>query len=190
MSVALSKGGNISLTKESRGLSTIHVNVGWEVKSRDGSAFLVQIACFLLGQDGRIQEDTDWIFFDHPECMDGAVSYGKKRERDLRDKESITMCFAQIPQRIHHLSVTANIYEARERKQTFGDVRAVFVRVLNADTNEEIVRYELEEDPSSLCTALILAEIYRKDNEWKFKAVGQGFKDGLKPLVESFGLFV
>ena len=92
-----------------------------------------------------------------------------------------------MPAEIDKIAITVTIHEADARKQNFGQVRNAFIRLVNQDNNNEVVRYDLAEDASTE-TAMIFAELYRNGAEWKFRAVGQGFNGGLKPLAESFGL--
>ena len=85
--------------------------------------------------------------------------------------------------------VAVTIHEAQVRKQNFGMVRGAFIRLVNIETNVEITRFDLSEDYSTE-TAMIFGEIYRYGNEWKFKAVGQGYAGGLKALAIQHGVNV
>jgi len=92
-----------------------------------------------------------------------------------------------VPAEIDKIAVCVTIHQAEERKQNFGQVGKAYMRCLNGDGNAEIARFDLSED-GSVETAMIFGEIYRAGAEWKFKAIGQGFKGGLGPLARSFGV--
>ena len=189
MALSLSKGGNLSLTKEAPGMTKVLVGLGWDARSTDGQDFDLDASAFLLKADGKVRADSDFIFYNQLKSVDGSVEHtGDNRTGEGDgDDEAIKVDLSKVPADIDKIAFTVTIHEAEVRKQNFGQVRNAFIRIVNQDTNSEVARYDLAEDASTE-TAMIFAELYRNGSEWKFRAVGQGFNGGLKPLAESFGL--
>ncbi|NLU02554.1 MAG: TerD family protein [Pseudomonas lundensis] len=189
MALSLSKGGNLSLTKEAPGMTKVLVGLGWDARSTDGQDFDLDASAFLLKADGKVRADSDFIFYNQLKSVDGSVEHtGDNRTGEGDgDDEAIKVDLSKVPAEIDKIAFTVTIHEAEARRQSFGQVRNAFIRIVNQDTNVEVGRYDLAEDASTE-TAMIFAELYRHGAEWKFRAVGQGFKGGLKPLAESFGL--
>ena len=189
MALSLTKGGNLSLTKEAPGMTKVLVGLGWDARSTDGQDFDLDASAFLLKADGKVRADSDFIFYNQLKSVDGSVEHtGDNRTGEGDgDDEAIKVDLSKIPADIHKIAFTVTIHEAEAQRQSFGQVRNAFIRIVNQDTNVEVGRYDLAEDASTE-TAMIFAELYRHGTEWKFRAVGQGFNGGLKPLAESFGL--
>ena len=189
MALSLTKGGNLSLTKEAPGMTKVLVGLGWDARSTDGTEFDLDASAFLLKADGKVRADSDFIFYNQLKSVDGSVEHtGDNRTGEGDgDDETIKVDLSKIPADIDKIMFTVTIHEAEARRQSFGQVRNAFIRIVNQDTNVEVGRYDLDEDASTE-TAVIFGELYRHGTEWKFRAVGQGFNGGLKPLAESFGL--
>ena len=189
MALSLSKGGNLSLTKEAPGMTKVLVGLGWDARSTDGQDFDLDASAFLLKADGKVRADSDFIFYNQLKSTDGSVEHtGDNRTGEGDgDDEAIKVDLSKVPADIDRIAFTVTIHEADARKQNFGQVRGAFIRIVNQDNNSEVARYDLAEDASTE-TAMIFAELYRNGAEWKFRAVGQGFAGGLKPLAESYGL--
>ena len=189
MALSLSKGGNLSLTKEAPGMTKVLVGLGWDARSTDGQDFDLDASAFLLKADGKVRADSDFIFYNQLKSTDGSVEHtGDNRTGEGDgDDEAIKIDLSKVPADIDKIAITVTIHEADARRQNFGQVRNAFIRLVNQDNNNEVVRYDLAEDASTE-TAMIFAELYRNGAEWKFRAVGQGFAGGLKPLAESYGL--
>ncbi len=189
MSISLSKGGNVSLSKEDPNLKRVLVGLGWDTRATDGSEFDLDASAFLLNNQGKIRNDSDFIFYNNLKSVDGAV----KHQGDNRtgagdgDDEVIEINLAAVTSDVEKVAVAVTIHEAESRRQSFGMVSGAFIRVINADTQREIVRFDLSEDMSTE-TAMVFGEVYRNSGEWKFRAVGQGFKGGLGPLAKSYGV--
>lgn len=191
MPVSLSKGQNISLTKTAPGLSKILVGLGWNVRSTDGAAFDLDASSFLIGASGKVRSDADFIFFNQKKSSCGSVeSLGDNRTgAGDGDDESIKIDLAIVPADVAKISFTVTIYEADARRQNFGQVNNAYIRVMDAGSGTEIVRYDLSED-YSVETALVVGELYRNGAEWKFRAVGQGSREGLSFLAREYGVNV
>jgi tellurium resistance protein TerD len=191
MSVSLSKGGNVSLSKEEPGLSKVLIGLGWDTRTTDGADFDLDASAFLLNGTGRVRSDGDFIFYHNLRSADGSVEHtGDNRTGEGEgDDESIKIDLARIPGDIQKIAVSVTIHEGDTKRQNFGMISNAFIRVVNDATGREIARYDLAEDASTE-TAMIFGEVYRHNNEWKFRAVGQGYKGGLGPLARNYGVNV
>lgn len=191
MAISLSKGGNVSLTKAEPGLKKIFIGLGWNIRATDGAAFDLDASLFMLKEDGKVRCDTDFIFYNNSKSSDGSVEHmGDNRTgAGEGDDEVIKVDFEKVPAEIAKIVVGVTIHQAMERKQNFGMVSAAFIRVVNQDNKNEIVRYDLSEDFSTE-TSVLFGEVYRYGSEWKFRALGQGFNGGLGPMAQSYGVNV
>ena len=191
MPVSLSKGGNVSLSKEAPGLTNIVIGLGWDTRSTDGSDFDLDASMFVLKEDNKVRSDSDFIFYNNKTGADGAVEHlgDNLTGEGEGDDEQIKVNLNAVPQDVANLAVGVTIHEADTRRQNFGMVSNAFIRVVTGADNSEIARYDLSEDASTE-TAMVFGEVYRRGGEWKFKAVGQGFQGGLGPLARNYGVNV
>ncbi len=191
MAISLQKGGNVSLSKEAPGLKKMIVGLGWDPRVTDGTEFDLDGSVFLVTADGKVRSDNDFIFYNNVKSACGSVVHsGDNRSgQGEGDDERVTIDLEKVPADVAKVVVAATIHEGETRNQNFGQVGKAFMRCLNAEGEKEIARYDLSED-SSVETAMIFGEIYRNGTEWKFRAVGQGFKGGLGPLAKSMGVNV
>ena len=195
MAVNLQKGQRVNLEKS---VVTALIGLGWDTNKYDGGFdFDLDASAFLLGANGKVRRDEDFIFYGNLESSDGSV---KHTGDDLTggssdgDDEVILLNFAKVPKDIQKIAITVTIYDADVRRQNFGQVSNAFVRVAqtageNDMIGNEIIHYDLNEE-FSIETAIVVCEIYRADNTWKFSAVGAGYQGGLKALCQSFGVNV
>jgi len=191
MAVSLSKGGNVNLSKEAPGLVKVALGLGWDSRATDGAEFDLDAVAFLVGADGKVSSDNDFIFYNNLKSTCGAVEHkGDNRDGEGEgDDEVIEITLAGVAEHIQRIIVAVTIHEAEARNQNFGQVSNAFMRVVDAANNREVARYDLSED-ASIETAMIFGELYRHNGDWKFKAVGQGFAGGLGPLAASFGVSI
>ncbi|MEO7496443.1 MAG: TerD family protein [Massilia sp.] len=189
MAISLQKGGNVNLSKESPGLKKIIVGLGWDPRATDGATFDLDGSAFLLKGDGKVRADSDFIFYNNLKSTDGSVLHTGDNQtgQGEGDDERLVVDLDRVPAEIDRIAVSVTIHEAEQRRQNFGMVGRAFIRCMNADGEREIARYDLSEDGSTE-TAMIFGELYRAGGEWKFRAVGQGFKGGLGPLARSYGV--
>jgi tellurium resistance protein TerD len=189
MAINLSKGGNISLSKEEPGLRKILVGLGWDERSTDGAGFDLDASAFLLAGSGKVRSDADFIFYNQLKSPCGAVEHtgDNKTGAGEGDDESLRVDLARVPEAVVKIPVAVTIHDAQARRQNFGMIQSAFIRVVNEETGREIARYDLTEDMSTE-TAMIFGELYRHSGDWKFRAVGQGFAGGLGPLATSYGV--
>ncbi len=191
MSVSLSKGGNVSLSKEAPGLTAVLVGLGWDVRTTSGADFDLDASALMLAGTGKILSDQHFIFFNNLKSPDGSVEHtgDNLTGEGEGDDEVIKVNLAAVPGEVDKIVVTVSIYDAEARQQSFGQVRNAFIRVVNQADNREITRYDLSEDASTE-TAMIFGEVYRNQGEWKVRAVGQGYTTGLAGIARDFGVNV
>ncbi len=191
MGVSLTKGGNVSLSKEAPGLTAVLVGLGWDARSTTGDDFDLDASALMLDQAGKVLSDKHFIFFNNMTSPDGSVSHaGDNRTGEGDgDDEAITVDLAAVPTDVDKIVFPVSVYEAEARQQGFGQVRNAFIRVVNQAGGAEIARYDLTEDASTE-TAMVFGELYRNGPEWKFRAVGQGYSSGLSGIARDFGVTV
>ncbi|MGB7274628.1 MAG: TerD family protein [Geitlerinemataceae cyanobacterium] len=190
MAVSLSKGQRVSLEKVAPGLSEVVIGLGWDVKATDtGFDFDLDSSVFLLGANEKLISDNHFIFYNNTTSPDPEKSV-KHLGDNLTgmgegDDELIRVNLKQVPSEIQKAVIVVTIHEAEKRGQNFGQVQNSFVRLVNFETKQEAIRYDLAED-YSIETALIMAELYRKDGEWRLNAVGAGYQGGLQALLDRY----
>ena len=190
MAVSLAKGQKVDLTKGRPGLKNVLIGLGWDTNKYDGGHdFDLDSAAFLLGANGKVTSDADFVFYNNLKHSSGSVEHlgDNLTGAGEGDDEQIKIDLSKVPDAIQKIDFTVTIHEADARKQNFGQVENAFIRVVNNDTNEELIRYDLGED-FSIETAVVVGEIYRHSGEWKFQAVGSGFQGGLAALGRNFGV--
>ena len=178
-------GGKISLAL---------VGLGWDTNRYDGGYdFDLDASAFLLGENGKLLRDEDFVFYNNLSGRDGAVIHtGDNLTGDGEgDDEVIIIDFTKLPPEIRKIAVCVTIHEAEERRQNFGQVSNAYIRVAkmkdeNDISGDTILRFDLEEE-FSIETALVVAEFYKRNGEWKFNAIGSGYQGGLAAIVRSYG---
>ena len=191
MPINLVKGQRISLEKS---IKFALVGLGWDTNKYDGGyEFDLDASAFLLGQNGKLIKDEDFVFYNNLEGRDGAVVHTGDNLTGIGDgdDEVIMINFEKMPPEIHKVAIVVTIHDAQMRRQNFGQVSNAYIRIAKCadefDTvGEQILKFDLE-DEFSIETALVVAELYKKDNNWKFNAVAAGYQGGLEAVVRSFG---
>ncbi|MGV3466345.1 MAG: TerD family protein [Heyndrickxia sp.] len=192
MGIVLSKGQRIDLTKTNPGLTKAIIGLGWDTnKYNGGHDFDLDASAFLADANGKVLNDLDFIFYNNLISPDGGVEHtGDNRTGEGDgDDEQIIIDFSKLSQHIERIGITVTIHEAEARNQNFGQVSNAFVRVVNPENNQEILRFDLGED-FSVETAVVVCELYKHQGEWKFNAIGSGFSGGLAALCRNYGLSV
>jgi tellurium resistance protein TerD len=190
--INLSKGQRIDLTKTNPGLTKVIVGLGWDTNRYSGGFdFDLDASAFLTNASGKVLQDDDFIFYNNLVHPSGAVEHtGDNRTGEGEgDDEQIKINFSKVPSHVERIAITVTIHEAEARNQNFGQVSNSFVRVVDEESNAEILRFDLGED-FSVETAVVVCELYRHNNDWKFNAIGSGFSGGLAALCRNFGLEV
>jgi tellurium resistance protein TerD len=191
MSVALTKGGNVSLSKSAPNLTSIAVGLGWDARSTTGADFDLDASALLTGENGRVLSDEHFVFFNNLKSPDGSVEHtgDNLTGEGEGDDETINVELPLVPAEVQKIVFTVSIYEAEQRGQAFGQVTNAYIRIVNRADGSELARYDLSEDASTE-TAMIFGEVYRREQEWKFRAVGQGYASGLRGIAVDFGVNV
>lgn len=191
MGVSLTKGGNVSLTKQAPNLTAVAVGLGWDVRTTTGTDFDLDASAIALGTDKKVVSDQHFIFFNNLRSPDGSIEHQGDNltgEGD-GDDEVVNVNLVAVPTEIDSIVFPVSIYDADSRSQSFGQVRNAFIRIVDQSNNNELARYDLSEDASTE-TAMVFGELYRNGAEWKFRAVGQGYASGLAGIARDFGVNV
>lgn len=191
MAISLTKGQNISLSKTDPSLKNVLVGLGWDARSTDGQDFDLDASVFMATENGKVPSDRHFIFYNQLVSPCGGVEHtGDNLTGDGDgDDESVIVRLDKVESNIKSLFITVTIHDAEARRQNFGQVSNAFVRIVNNDASDEIVRFDLSEDYSTE-TAMVFGEIYRHNGEWKFRAIGQGYTGGLYSLCQQYGVNV
>lgn len=192
MAIQLSKGQRIDLTKDNPALSKIIIGLGWDIKNYDGGQdYDLDASAFLLNNAGKCRQDLDFIFYNNLQSTDGSVRHtGDNRTGEGEgDDEQIAVDLSAVPADVDKIAFTVTIHDAEARNQNFGQVSNAFARLVDENTGQEVLRFDLGED-FSIETAVVFCELYRHNSDWKFNAVGAGFQGGLAALVNAYGLSV
>ncbi|MBK4214032.1 TerD family protein [Bacillus pumilus] len=192
MAIQLSKGQRVDLTKTNPGLTKVMIGLGWDTNKYSGGAeFDLDASAFLVDANNRCLQDTDFVFYNNLQHPSGSVTHtGDNRTGEGDgDDEQILVDFSKIPANIDRIGITVTIHDAETRSQNFGQVSNAFVRVVNEEGGEELIRFDLGED-FSIETAVVVCELYRHGSDWKFNAIGSGFSGGLAALCQNYGLEV
>jgi len=191
MGVSLSKGGNVSLTKQAPGLTAALIGLGWDARTTSGADFDLDASALMVNAGGRVLSDQHFVFYNNLTSPDGSVEHTGDNLTGAGegDDESVKVDLAAVPADVDRIVFAVSIHEAENRGQSFGQVRNAFIRVVNQADDAEVARYDLSEDASTE-TAMIFGEIYRNGAEWKFRAVGQGYTAGLAGIARDFGVNV
>ena len=192
MAVRLSKGQKVDLTKSNPNLKEIIVGLGWASNPAASSYnFDLDASAFLIGSNGKVKDENDLVFYNNPSGGQGSVKHSgdNKKGSGAGDDEQIRINLSAVPAYIERIAFTITINDAQKKRQSFGDIKNSYVRILNASTNELLLNYELGQE-FSIETAIVAAELYRHAGEWKFNAIASGFQGGLGALCHNFGLEV
>jgi len=189
MAISLQKGNNVNLSREAPTMSKMILGLGWDLRASDGDGFDLDASAFMLNESGKVRSEADFIFYNQAKSTDGSVEHTGDNRTGAGDgdDEQIVLDLTKVPADVNKIAVCVTIHEAEARRQNFGMVSSAFMRCVDAGKNLEIVRFDLSEDYSTE-TAMIFGEVYRHSGEWKFKAIGQGFKGGLVALAKNFGV--
>lgn len=191
MALSLTKGGNINLSKTDSSLKNIIVCLGWDVRESDQETFDLDASILMVGPSGKAKNEKDLIFYNNKKSLCGSVNHAGDNRTGSGDgdDESIHVFLDKVPAEIQKLIIFVSIHDADKLKQNFGQVLNAFVRLVNKDTQEEVIRYDLSEAEETVTyTSMIFGEIYRYDGDWKFKAAGRPLKGGIAEFARMHGL--
>lgn len=192
MPINLTKGQKVDLTKGNPGLKKLMVGLGWDVNAFDsGADFDLDASAFMLGDNGRCPTEKEFIFYGNLVHESESVKHmgDNLTGEGEGDDEQIFVDLSKIPANISRIAFTVTIYESEERRQNFGQVSNSFIRIVDEDSGQELIHYDLGED-FSIETAVVVGEIYKHNGAWKFNAIGSGFQGGLAALCGHYGIEV
>ncbi|RKN45813.1 TerD family protein [Streptomyces hoynatensis] len=197
--VSLSKGGNVSLTKQAPNLTAVTVGLGWQARTTTGADFDLDASALLTDDRGRVLSDEHFVFFNNLKSPDGTVEHmgdelvgstGPAADGAAgQDEEEIKVDLAAMAPEVAKVVFPVSIYDAESRQQNFGQVSDAYIRIINQADGRELARYDLTEDASTE-TAMVFGELYRHGGEWKFRAIGQGYASGLRGIALDYGVNV
>ena len=192
MPINLTKGQKVDLTKGNPGLKKLMVGLGWDVNAFDsGADFDLDASAFMLGDNGKCPTEKEFIFYGNLAHDSESVQHmgDNLTGEGEGDDEQIFVDLTKIPDNISRIAFTVTIYESEERRQNFGQVSNSFIRIVNEDSGQELIHYDLGED-FSIETAAVFGELYKNGGEWKFNAIGNGYQGGLAALCANYGVEV
>ncbi len=192
MAISLQKGQKIDLTKGNKGLKNLLVGLGWDINQYDSNAeFDLDASAFIVGASGKCRKDEDFIFYNNLIGDNNCVEHtGDNRTGEGEgDDEVIYLNLDTMPNDVDKVVIAVTIFNAEELNLNFGQVSNAFIRIVDRETNQELMRFDLGED-FSVETGVVAGEIYRHSGEWKFNAVGMGYQGGLNTLCKQYGLEV
>lgn len=174
-------GSNVMLTKENPDLTTAVIGFGWDVITPNGPAPEIVPSAIICGEDGTALKPDSFVFFNQTLSDDGHVEFVVNG-----DKEQMEVDIGFIPSEIHRIVFVVYVNPEKRRAGNFSSMRSAYISVSKPD-GLELIRFEIPSDRlSNDMTAMIFGELYRYKGEWKFKAVGQGYSNGLAGVAETF----
>jgi len=187
--ISLVKGQNMSITKAAPQLRRALVGLGWDARQTSGAAFDLDASCLLINGQNMIGKPQDLIFYNNKQSMDGSILHHGDNLTGVGegDDEQVSVELARVPPEVQRIEFVVSIYEAEQRGQNFGMIQRAYIRILDPDTQQEIVRYDLTEE-ACMWSCMMFGELYRYGNEWKFRALGNGVQGGLKAACAQYGL--
>ncbi len=190
MSLSLVKSANVSLTKEAPAMKICQLGLGWDPRVTDGQAFDLDCSVFMLNDTNKVISNNHFIYFNNLMSPCGAVIHcgDNLTGEGAGDDETVVVDFDKVPAEVRKIVFAVTIYEAKARKQNFGQVGQAYIRILDKNAQVEVTRFDLSED-AAIETAMIFGELYRHDDEWRFKALGQGFEGDLSTLIQAYGVY-
>ncbi len=186
MATQLIKGGRFNISSSAPDLKKIAITLGWQVTAA-GQSYEIDVSAFMLGADGKVPNDKYLIFYNNLQSFDGSVlqSIPEKNNPSQENKTIYGVILDKINPEIAEITFAVTIHEAEKLKANFSNIKNAYIKICNLDTGNELVRYELKEDFSRE-TAVEFGRLYRKNGEWKFQAVGQGYQTGLQSFVDKY----
>ncbi|MBW4671941.1 MAG: VWA domain-containing protein [Cyanomargarita calcarea GSE-NOS-MK-12-04C] len=186
MEIELTKGARFNLSKETPDLKKVAIGLGWQV-SKNGQNYDIDASVFMLGADGKVSHEKYFVFYNNLKSLDGSLRHsGDNRTGEGNgDDETIYVDFAKVDQRIQEIVFVVTIHEGQEKNQNFSQIKNAFIKIYNQETKSSLARYNLREAFSQE-TALEFGRLYKKKDEWRFQAVGEGYNTGLQTFVDKY----
>lgn len=187
MSINLSKGQKVDLTKGNPGVTAYEIGLGWDANTNVGGDFDLDASAFILGANGKRLSDGHIVFYNNLSDPQGALTHSGDNLTGAGDgdDETIKIDFSKISPEATEIIFVVTIHDAANRKQSFGQVRKAYIRIFDPVSGTEHLKYELDED-FSIETAVNFGRLYLKDGEWRFDATGTGKRGGLEDYVNEY----
>lgn len=188
--ISLTKGQSISLTKLNGALKNISIELGWKANGFTGADFDLDASAIMVNDQGKVRSNSDFLYYgvESKQTPCGSIKHSGDNKTGDGDGEKMTIDLSKIPLDIQKVVFVVSIYHAKKRAQNFGQVTQAYIKVVNLDNPaENLPKYDLSEDASQN-TSVVFAELYRHEGEWKFRALGNGFDNGLAGVGNMFGL--
>ena len=182
----LSKGERFNISQEAPELKKMAIALGWLV-TEAGQSYDIDVSAFMLGSDGKLPNDKYFIFYNNLQSCDNSVlqSIPENNNPGKENKTIYGVILEKVNPEIEEITFVVTIHEAQKINANFSNIRNTFIKICNLDTGSELVRYELKENFSQE-TAVEFGRLYRKNGEWRFQAVGEGYQAGLKSFVDKY----
>ncbi|MFB7512259.1 TerD family protein [Streptomyces sp. NPDC056144] len=174
------KGANVGLDTLSESAASVMVSLSWSSTTGDADA---DVSVLLLNEDGKIRDDSDFVFYNNPTAADGSVQLLDRRPAAGGNEDRISLDLNAVPSDVHRVVVAAS----RDAGAAFGDLEDLRVTIADS-TGEALLSFSVADAGAD--SAVIFGELYRRNDAWKFRAVGQGYGTGLAGLATDFGIDV
>ncbi|MBD2603099.1 VWA domain-containing protein [Scytonema hofmannii FACHB-248] len=186
MEIELSKGGRFNLSQEAPDLKKVAIGLGWQV-SNNGQSYDIDVSVFMLGADSKVSHEKYFVFYNNLESLDGSLKHSgdNKTGEGHGDDETIYIDLTKVDPVIQEIVFVVTIHEGQGKNQNFSQIKNAFIKIYNQENKRSLARYNLREAFSQE-TALEFGRLYKKDNEWRFQAVGEGYNTGLQSFVDKY----
>ena len=185
MSINLEKGGKLNLTKKEPALKKILIGLGWEFQQ--GKTIDLDASVFMLNYHSKLPADDYFVFYNNLKSPDGSIQHTGDNRTGVGegDDEMILANLPLITSEVQEVLIVVSIYDAEDRKHHFGLLKDAYIRLVDVETNREVLRYDLDQEFGQH-TAIEFGKLYKEDNEWHFIASGLGSTTGLQGYVDKY----
>ncbi|MBX9254262.1 TerD family protein [Desmonostoc muscorum CCALA 125] len=186
MEIELSKGGRFNLSQEAPNLKKVAIGLGWQV-NQAGQTYDIDASVFMLGADGKIPDEKYFVFYNNLQSLDGSLKHsGDNRTGEGNgDDETIYVDLTKVNPAIQEIVFVVTIHQGQDKNQNFSQIKNAFIKIYNHENRNSLARYNLREAFSQE-TALEFGRLYKKDEQWRFQAVGEGYSSGLQSFVDKY----
>jgi tellurium resistance protein TerD len=187
LAVRVLKGQEIDVTKNNPGLNKIKITLGWNIDKNKKINFDFDSSVFLCNDLGKAISSKHFIFYNNKQDPSGSVIHHGDYKTGEEGEEEIVINLEKLPSEVYRLVFAVSIHEGKKKKQSFGQVENSYLKILDEEKKEELIRFDLKNEFSNE-TGIIIGSMYKKNEEWKFKTEGLGFPEGLRDIVIHHGL--
>ena len=184
VTVPLQKNTVLDLNKVAPSLENLDLGAGWDIASM-GNDYDLDISAFLLGSNNKISSASDVIYFNNMSAPGTHLNGDNRTGAGAGDDEVISVNLKQVAPNVEKILLAVTIYDAVNRRQTFGQVNNSYIRLIDKNENKEIARFDLKDNYSTE-TAVIFGELVRNSSNWAFHSIGDGHQVDLNGLLAYF----